>query len=103
MLARHARRLVSLLDDTPVVPGDARPAFENSAQARQILNDAEEDLRDWTPSIEPIASSASDLTTNLMPSHGSKTEASEASELVSTAGDGSVTSAAESATPKTAA
>jgi hypothetical protein len=42
-------RLLKLLDDTPVVPGDIRPAYEGGAQARQILNDAEDDLRDWRP------------------------------------------------------
>lgn len=57
-----------LLDDTPVVPGDTRPAYDNAAQARQVLNDAEDDLRDWraepenygeapdAPSIEKVAS-----------------------------------------------
>ena len=68
LLARHGRRLLNLLDDTPVVPGDTRPAFEHTHQARQVLNDAEEDLRDWTPSLEPIPSSATDLGPNLMPS-----------------------------------
>ncbi|KAI4191101.1 MAG: hypothetical protein L6R41_000322 [Letrouitia leprolyta] len=67
LLARHMRRLLQLLDDTPVVPGDVRPAFEHAAQARQILNDAEEDLREWQPSIDPIPSSASEMGTNLMP------------------------------------
>ena len=67
MLARHGRRLLNLLDDTPVVPGDTRPAFEQASQARQILNDAEEDLRDWTPNLEPIHSSATDMGVNLMP------------------------------------
>ncbi|KAL8986176.1 MAG: hypothetical protein Q9205_000335 [Flavoplaca limonia] len=67
LLARHMRRLVQLLDDTPVVPGDVRPAFEHSAQARQVLNDAEEDLREWQPSFDPIASSATEMGSNLMP------------------------------------
>ncbi|KAL8679862.1 MAG: hypothetical protein Q9186_003882 [Xanthomendoza sp. 1 TL-2023] len=67
LLARHMRRLVQLLDDTPVVPGDVRPAFEHSPQARQVLNDAEEDLREWQPSLDPIPSSATDMGTNLMP------------------------------------
>ncbi|OIW34447.1 hypothetical protein CONLIGDRAFT_5189 [Coniochaeta ligniaria NRRL 30616] len=49
ILARHGMRLLKLLDDTPVVPGDIRPAYEGGAQARQILNDAEDDLRDWRP------------------------------------------------------
>lgn len=31
------------------MPGDSRPAYEGGAQARQILNDAEDDLREWRP------------------------------------------------------
>ena len=68
MLARHARHLINLLDDTPVVPGDVRAGFEEGAAARQILNDAEEDLRGWQPNIEPISSSAG-LQKNLMPTN----------------------------------
>lgn len=49
ILARHGRRLLHLLDDTPVVPGDQRHPYTHSAQARQILDDAEDDLRDWQP------------------------------------------------------
>lgn len=67
MLARHGRRLLNLLDDTPVVPGDTRPAFEHAQQARQVLNDAEEDLRDWEPNLEPIHSAATEMGSNLMP------------------------------------
>lgn len=67
ILARHARRLLNLLDDTPVVPGDARPAFEHANQARQILLDAEEDLRDWQPDYEPITSDGA-TEANLLPS-----------------------------------
>ena len=67
MLARHGRRLLNLLDDTPVVPGDTRPAFEHAHQARQVLNDAEEDLRDWAPNLEPIHSAATEMGSNLMP------------------------------------
>lgn len=50
-----------------VVPGDVRPAFEHSGQARQILNDAEEDLREWQPSNLEIPSAATDMGANLMP------------------------------------
>lgn len=49
MLAQHGRRLLALLDDSAVVPGDSRPAYRLAGQARQILNDAEDDLRDWRP------------------------------------------------------
>ena len=47
ILARHGLRLLQALDDTPVVPGDVRTSYEGAAQTRQILNDAEDDLRDW--------------------------------------------------------
>jgi len=35
-----------------VVPGDERPAYAHAAQARQILNDAEDDLREWRPELD---------------------------------------------------
>ena len=68
ILAKHARRLLNLLDDTPIVPGDARPAFAEEAQARQVLMDAEEDLREWTPGLEIVKSNAEGMGSNLMPS-----------------------------------
>ncbi|KAG5945617.1 hypothetical protein E4U53_006688 [Claviceps sorghi] len=52
ILAKHGRRLLSLLDDTPVVPGDTRAQYTEASQARQILNDCEDDLRDWRPENE---------------------------------------------------
>lgn len=51
ILARHGQRLLKLLDDSPVVPGDTRAAYQYSGQARQILNDAEDDLREWQPEL----------------------------------------------------
>ena len=80
LLARHGRRLLNLLDDTPVVPGDTRPAFDHAAQARQVLNDAEEDLREWTPSVEPVNSSAGNIGSNLMPAQAGTAATSEAGE-----------------------
>jgi len=54
ILARHGRRILALLDDTPMTPGNVRPAYEEANQARQILNDAEDDLRDWQLDVEDI-------------------------------------------------
>ena len=83
MLARHGRRLLNLLDDTPIVPGEVRASFEYGDQARQILNDAEEDLRDWRPNLEPIHSSATGMGSNAMPVESSTVDQS-------TIGEGSV-------------
>ncbi|KAJ5627403.1 hypothetical protein N7528_004830 [Penicillium herquei] len=57
ILARHARRLLNFIDDTPVVPGDTRQAYDHELDARQVLEDAEADLRAWQPSLDPILSS----------------------------------------------
>ncbi|KUL85085.1 hypothetical protein ZTR_08308 [Talaromyces verruculosus] len=67
ILAQHARRLFNLLDDTPIVPGDAVKPYEQSTAARDILNDAEGDLRAWEPSVYPITSNASHMGQNLVP------------------------------------
>ena len=84
ILARHGRRLLSLLDDTPVVPGDIRPAFDHANQARQILHDAEEDLRDWQPDLEPLSSAG--LDSNLMASNTGGGHTTTASTSTSAAG-----------------
>lgn len=89
LLAKHGRRLLNLLDDNPVVPGDTRPAFEGGSQCRQILNDAEEDLREWQPDLEPINTSARQITSTLMPAT-STVAPSETEEAPSTAPEGSV-------------
>lgn len=83
ILAKHGRRLLNLLDDTPVVPGDVRQPFEQGAEARQILADAEQELQTWTPNLEPIQSNAGGLGSNLMPMDDNSTRAtSEAPEPV---------------------
>ncbi|KAF3902435.1 hypothetical protein ABW21_db0200625 [Orbilia brochopaga] len=76
ILAKHARRLLSLLDDTPVVPGDARPAYDLERDARQILADAEEDLRNWTLELEEVPTNAH-LDANAMPSSASSGRAAD--------------------------
>ncbi|OXV07181.1 hypothetical protein Egran_05058 [Elaphomyces granulatus] len=58
ILARHARRLLPLIDDSAVVPGDQREQYEHGSEARRILNDAESDLRAWEFTVEPISPAA---------------------------------------------
>ncbi|KPI34942.1 Sphingolipid long chain base-responsive protein LSP1 [Cyphellophora attinorum] len=68
ILAKHGRRLLNLLDDTPVVPGDVRHPFAHGTDARQILADAEHDLQMWQPNLEPVHVNSAGLGSNLMPS-----------------------------------
>lgn len=70
ILANHARRLLNYIDDTPVVPGDARKAYEHEMDARAVLEDAETDMRNWRPSVEPITSYAEQ---EEVPVHGNGT------------------------------
>lgn len=67
LLAKQARRVLNILDDTPIVPGDTHPTYEGTESARQILNEAEEDLRSWQPNVEPIHTQAHGLGSNAMP------------------------------------
>lgn len=67
LLATQARQLVNLLDDTPIVPGEERPAYDGSEAARQTLNDAEEGLRNWHPSHARVIMQSGKLGANAMP------------------------------------
>jgi Eisosome component PIL1 len=78
ILARYGRRLINLLDDTPVVPGDVRQPFANAGEARQVLTDAEQELQQWRPNLEAIHTNAGGMGTNLMPADDLTSATSEA-------------------------
>jgi hypothetical protein len=80
-LAKHARRLLNLVDDTPIVPGDTHPAFAETEAARQVLNDAETDLQNYRLDVEPITSNSGSLGVGAMP--GSVPGTSEAGQSYS--------------------
>jgi hypothetical protein len=67
ILAKHARRLLNMVDDTPIVPGDTHAAFAEVEAARQVLNDAETDLQNYRLDIEPITSNSGHLGVGAMP------------------------------------
>ncbi|TKX21787.1 hypothetical protein C1H76_6284 [Elsinoe australis] len=69
LLAKNARRLLELLDDTPVVPGDEARVFDKSEEAREVLNVAELELREWTPTWSAIPSQAGGLGASAVPTH----------------------------------
>lgn len=78
LLARHARSLLNCIDDTPVVPGDAPKAYDQSEQAKQVINQAEKDLRSWDRTDEPIQTSAGQMTDNLLPASSNPQDPSRA-------------------------
>lgn len=83
ILAKHGRRLLKLLDDSPIVPGDRRPTYHYAAQARQILNDAEDDLKDWQPEQEEYTIQPSETDVKSPVSAKGKGKLSEDSTVVS--------------------
>jgi hypothetical protein len=66
LLAQQARRLINMLDDTPIVPGEDRVAFAGADSAKEVLNDAENGLRGWSLDVEPIESNAGKIGNNAM-------------------------------------
>ena len=84
ILATQARRVLNLLDDTPIVPGEERQAFPSGAQMQEYMQDVESQLKNWSPSLEPIHSSAGKLGVNAMPGT-SETLESPSSTTMSTA------------------
>jgi hypothetical protein len=58
---------LNLVDDTPIVPGDVHPPFAEVEAARQVLTDAEDDLRHYQLDVEPIHSNAGNLGVGAMP------------------------------------
>lgn len=67
LLATQARQLINLLDDTPIVPGEERPPYNQAELARQTLNDAEDGLRIWQPRHAGIVMQSEKLGSNAMP------------------------------------
>lgn len=85
VLATQARRVLNLLDDTPVVPGEERQPFGGGPQAQNILNEAETALRNWTTSLEPVQLNSGSLGANAMPGTTTETLESPSSQTMSTA------------------
>jgi len=100
LLAQHARELLGLLDDTPIVPGEDRATYTQELAAREILNDAESSLRGWTKSHKAITSSQNKLGPNAMAQH---VDAPTSSSATTTAAPVTTTTETAHTAPTTAA
>lgn len=48
LIAGYGKHLLDLIDDSPVTPGEARPAYDSYDVSKQIIVDCENALSDWT-------------------------------------------------------
>lgn len=69
-----------------MVPGDTRQAYDHEFEARQVLEDAEADLRAWEPNLDPISSSAVNEPTHV--TGGGVTQPEQDTESVATGPSG---------------
>ncbi|GLB02276.1 hypothetical protein AtubIFM57258_003618 [Aspergillus tubingensis] len=100
LLARHARRVLEQLDDTPVVPGDSPREYDRTSSTRQILEEAENDLRSWESTTVPIHSAAGELPdSTLLPTAARRATNGRASYAADTAVSDSVRDVNGSAEP----
>ncbi|WBW75602.1 eisosome BAR domain protein Pil1 [Schizosaccharomyces osmophilus] len=58
LISAYGRHLLNLIDDTPVTPGEARPAYDGYETSRQIVMDAEHSLSSWVPANQAPVSFA---------------------------------------------
>lgn len=54
LIAGYGKALLELLDDSPVTPGETRPAYDGYEASRQIIMDAEIALESWTLDIAAV-------------------------------------------------
>jgi len=87
ILAKYARHLLDLLNDTPVIPGAEKAAYENERAAKEVLLDAEEELARWEPTLESYSPSTR-LENNLLPAVGNGPPKSEAHSVTGDAEEG---------------
>ncbi|OEJ85614.1 Sphingolipid long chain base-responsive protein PIL1 [Hanseniaspora osmophila] len=63
LIAGYGKAMLELLDDSPVTPGETRPAYDGYEASKQIIMDAEGALNNWTldsAQVKPTLSFRSD-------------------------------------------
>jgi len=59
LIAGYGKHLLTLIDDTPVTPGEARPAYDSYDASKQIILDCENALTEWTLDTASVKSTLS--------------------------------------------
>ncbi|KMU80363.1 meiotic expression up-regulated protein 14 [Coccidioides immitis RMSCC 3703] len=59
IIAGYGKHLLELIDDTPVTPGETRPAYDGYEASKAIIQDCEEALTNWVSSSAAVTSKLS--------------------------------------------
>ncbi|KAI1202756.1 Eisosome component PIL1-domain-containing protein [Nemania serpens] len=59
IIAGFGKHLLELIDDTPVTPGETRPAYDGYEASKAIIQDCEEALTNWISSNAAVSSKLS--------------------------------------------
>ncbi|KAG5979245.1 Eisosome core component [Claviceps digitariae] len=59
IIAGYGKHLLELIDDTPVTPGETRPAYDGYEASRAIIQDCEDALTNWVTSNAAVSSKLS--------------------------------------------
>jgi len=59
ILAGFGKHLLELVDETPVTPGETRPAYDGYEASKAIIQDCEDALTNWIPQNAAVSSNLS--------------------------------------------
>lgn len=59
IIAGYGKHLLELIDDTPVTPGETRPAYDGYDACKAIIQDCEDALTNWVSSSAAVRSNLS--------------------------------------------
>lgn len=59
IVAGYGKHLLELVDDTPVTPGESRPAYDGYEASKAIIQDCEDALTNWVQSKAAVSSKLS--------------------------------------------
>lgn len=65
IIAGYGKHLLELIDDTPVTPGEMRPAYDGYEASKAIIQDCEDALTNWVDSKAAVNAKLSTRARNL--------------------------------------
>lgn len=80
IVAGYGKHLLELVDDTPVTPGESRPAYDGYEASKAIIQDCEDALTNWVQSKSVVRSNLSTRARTLSQRRKAKAEGVDLSQ-----------------------